>query len=603
MNFSIYLQEYYPLIAIGVVLLCFVGLMRSRLPPDAVLMAGVAILLLVGVLEPFEAFAGFANEGTITVALLFVVARGLTKTGAASWVAGSLLGKPSSLPKAQFRLMAPVAVLSSVVNNTPVVAMMIPAVIDWAKRFKFAPSQLLIPLSYAAIMGGACTLIGTSTNLVVDGLLKTHYLNATGDGDHGLALFELAWVGLPCVLVTLLYLLLFGRKLLPVRGGAANGQFGDTRQYTVEMLIEDDSPLIGATVEAAGLRNLPGMYLIEIQREGHLITAVGPAQELKASDRLVFVGNVESVVDLQKIRGLRPAEDQIFKLDSERSQRHLVEVVLSNSFPGLFKTVKEGQFRSTYGAAIIAIARQGQRLKGRVGDVVLKPGDTLLIEAGRSFERQQRYVRDFLLVRKIDEYTPVSYQHMKTSLLVFGFMIVLAATGALSMVKAALLAVGALLVLGCLRVEEARRSVDWQILIVIGASIALGTALEKTGAAQSIAHNFVALVGDSPHALLAALFILTAGFSAMISNVSAAVLIFPVASAASQQLGVDLTPFAVTLMIAASASFATPIGYQTNLMVYGPGEYRFMDFVKIGTPLTLLVGITTVLMVPMIWPF
>ncbi|MGB5325128.1 MAG: SLC13 family permease [Pseudomonadales bacterium] len=590
-------------ISIIVVMLCFAGLIRSRIPPDAVLMAGVAVLLLTGILEPNEAFAGFSNEGTITVALLFVVARGLTNTGAASWVAGSLLGKPGSLAKAQFRLMAPVALLSSVVNNTPVVAMMIPAVMDWAKRFKFSASQLLIPLSYAAIMGGACTLIGTSTNLVVDGLLKTHYQSAFGSGEHGLALFELAWVGLPCVVLTLVYVLLVSGRLLPQRSRTPAGQFGDTRQYTVEMLVEDDSPLVGQTVEYAGLRNLPGMYLIEIQRAGHLITAVGPGQELKARDRLVFVGNVESVVDLQKQRGLRPAEDQIFKLDSERSQRHLVEVVLSNSFPALYKTVKEGRFRSSYGAAIIAIARQGQRLKGRIGDVVLKPGDTLLIEAGRSFERQQRYVRDFLMVRKIDEYTPIAHQHMKTSLAIFVLMIVLAATGALSMVKAALLAVGALLVTRCLRVEEARRSIDWQILIVIGASIALGSALQKTGAATSIAENFIGLVGNSPHSLLAALFILTAGFSAMISNVSAAVLVFPIAAAASQQLGVDLTPFAVTLMIAASASFATPIGYQTNLMVYGPGEYQFMDFVKIGAPLTVLVGIATVLIVPIVWAF
>lgn len=592
------------LVSVVVVLLCFAGLMRSRLPPDAVLMAGVAVLLLLGILEPAEAFAGFSNEGTITVALLFVVARGLTNTGAASFVAGSLLGKPKQLSVAQFRLMAPVALLSSVVNNTPVVAMMIPAVIDWAKRFKFPPSKLLMPLSYAAIMGGACTLIGTSTNLVVDGLLKSHYQALPGENSHGLALFELAWVGLPCVLVTLVYVLVASPKLLPARGGASTaGQFGDTRQYTVEMLVEDDSPMAGQTVEEAGLRNLPGMFLIEIQREGHLITAVGPAQELKTGDRLVFVGNVESVVDLQKLRGLRPAEDQIFKLNSERSQRHLVEVVLSNSFPGLYKTVKEGRFRSSYGAAIIAIARQGQRLKGRIGDVVLKPGDTLLIEAGRSFERQQRYVRDFLLVRKIDEYAPIAHQHMKTSLVIFMLMIVVAASGALSMVKAALLAAGALMVMRCLRVEEARRSVDWQILIVIGASIALGTSLAKTGAATAIAESFVALVGNSPHSLLVALFVLTAGFSAMISNVSAAVLVFPIAAAASEQLGVSLTPYAVTLMIAASASFATPIGYQTNLMVYGPGEYRFTDFVKMGVPLTVLVGIITVLLVPVVWPF
>ncbi|MDG2036058.1 MAG: SLC13 family permease, partial [Pseudomonadales bacterium] len=391
--------------------------------------------------------------------------------------------------------------------------------------------------------------------------------------------------------------------LLPKSTHNSDRQFGDTRQYTVEMLVEKESPLVGQTVEAAGLRSLPGVFLVEIQRSGHLITAVGPAQQLHANDRLVFAGNVESVVDLQKMRGLRPADDQIFKLDSERSQRHLVEVVISNSFPQVGKTVKEGRFRSTYGAAIIAVAREGQRIKSRIGDITLKPGDTLLIEAGRSFERQQRYVRDFLLVRKIDDYSPVSHERMGTALTIFIAMIVLAATGTLSMLEASMLAAGAMILSRCTQAEEARRSIDWQVLIVIGASIALGVALEKTGVTLSLAQNLVGFVGQSPHAVLIMLFIVTAGFSALISNVAAAVLLFPVATAISTELNVDVLPMAITLMIAASASFSTPIGYQTNLMVYGPGEYRFTDFLKMGVPLTILVGVTTVLLVPIIWPF
>ncbi|NNL56512.1 MAG: SLC13 family permease [Pseudomonadales bacterium] len=595
-------MELHAALSVIVVLLCFAGLMFTRLAPDALLMGGVTILLVSNVLTPAQAFAGFANQGTVTVALLFIVARGLTNTGAASWLAASLLGRPANLFKAQLRLMTPVAALSSVVNNTPVVAMMIPAVMEWAKRTRFSVSYLLMPLSYAAIMGGACTLIGTSTNLIIDGMLKTHSANQAVATEQGLAFFELAWVGLPCVLVTFVYVLLFSRLILADRDEQGAADYADTRQYTVEMLVENESPLVGKTVEAAGLRNLPGMYLIEIQREGHLITAVGPAQELKAGDRLVFAGAVESVVDLQKIRGLRPADDQIFKLGSDRSQRHLVEVVLSNSFPQLGKTVKQGRFRSSYGAAIIAVAREGQRIKGRIGDIVLRAGDTLLIEAGRSFERQQRYVRDFLLVRTIDDYTPVAHQHMKTALAIFAGMIVAASSGLLSMLEATMLASGFLIVTRCIRPEEARRSIDWQILVIIAASIALGMALESTGAAALLANGFIGMVGDSPQALLAALFFITAGFSALITNVAAAVLMFPIAAATSSSLGLDLKPFAVTLMIAASASFATPIGYQTNLMVYGPGKYRFTDFVKLGLPLTLLVGITTVLIVPRVWP-
>ena len=249
------------------------------------------------------------------------------------------------------------------------------------------------------------------------------------------------------------------------------------------------------------------------------------------------------------------------------------------------------------------MAREGQRIKSRIGDITLKPGDTLLIEAGRSFERQQRYVRDFLLVRKIDDYSPVSHERMGTALTIFVAMVLLAATSVLSMLEASMLAAGAMILSRCTQAEEARRSIDWQVLIVIGASIALGVALEKTGVTLSIAQNFVGLVGQSPHAALIMLFVVTAAFSAIISNVAAAVLLFPVASAISIELGVDLIPMAITLMIAASASFSTPIGYQTNLMVYGPGKYRFVDFLKMGVPLTILVGVTTVFLVPIVWPF
>lgn len=595
-------MDYAALFAVFIVVVCFLLLAFTRIAQDIILLSGVCVLLVAGVISPEQAFSGFSNEGTITVALLYVVARGLSATGAASWVASIFLGRPTRLGAAQLRLMLPVAFLSSLVNNTPIVAMMIPAVIEWAKRARFPVSQLLMPLSYAAIIGGACTLIGTSTNLVIADMLRD-FSASNQLMSEDLGLFELAWVGVPCVIVVFIFTYLFSRKILRHEGVGNEAQFEDVRQYTVEMLVEENSPLVGKTVEEADLRSLPGLFLIEIQRQGHLITAVGPNQKLYSNDRLVFAGNVDSVVDLQKLRGLRPAEDQIFKLESDRSQRHLVEVVLSSNFPQLGKTVKQGKFRTTYGAAIIAIARDGQTLKGKLGDVALRAGDTLLIEAGRSFERQQRYVRDFAMVRRIDDYTPVSHEKMPRSIIIFVAMIILAGFGILSMVQAAFLAAGAMVLTRCLTTQDARQSVNLPVLLVIAASIALGASLQVTGAAGVIAHSVIESIGDNPYVLVTALFALTAGFSALISNVAAAVLLFPVAAAMSAELGVDMKPLAVTIMIAASASFATPIGYQTNLMVYGPGKYRFGDFVKMGVPLTILVGMTTVLIVPQVWPF
>jgi di/tricarboxylate transporter len=583
-------------IVLGVISACLVALIFSRRPPDMILCGGVVVLLLLGVLSPKEALAGMSNEGMVTVGVLFIVAQALSETGVVSWISHSMLGRPKSARVAQLRLMAPVAAFSTILNNTPVVAMMIPAVRDWAKRNNLPVSQLMIPLSYAAIVGGTCTLIGTSTNLVVNGMLL-HSLP-----EQALGMFDLAWVGLPCVVLVIGFTILTSRRLLPSSKGKSE-RFGDTRQYIVEMMVDDSSPMIGQSIEEAGLRQLPAMFLIEIVRDERLMTVVSPKEILMAGDRLIFAGDVRSVVDLKNFHGLRLAEDQAFKLGENNLSRCLAEVVISPNFPHLGRMVRDMKFRNNYGAAIIAISRNGEQLKGRIGDVELEPGDTLLLEAYEDFVPNQRYSRDFLLVSEIENSRPVRHEHRFRAGIIMVAMVVVVAVGWLSMLKAAFLAAGLMIATRCIRAADATRSVDWQILLVIAASIALGGSLESTGAASVIAGQIVGLAAGSPMATLIAIFVVTTLFSAVISNLAAAVIVFPIALAASQQLEVSMLPFAVTLMMAASASFATPIGYQTNLMVYGPGDYRFSDFFKIGVPLTVLVGVTTILIVPLVWPF
>ena len=582
---------------LAVIVFCFGLLVFSRYPADAILVGGVALLALLNIITPAEALAGMSNEGMATVAVLFVVARGLAQTGVVGWVSNSLLGRPKNTAIAQLRLMLPVATMSTLLNNTPVVAMMVPAVSDWAKRNNLNVSQLMMPLSYAAIIGGTCTLVGSSTNLVLNGMLTTL------DSDIGLKMFDLAWVGVPCVLVVIAFTIAASRWLLPHRGEKDQQLFGDAREYIVEMEIEADSALAGKTIEQAGLRQLPGMYLVEINRDGRLITAVSPNEMLLAGDHLIFAGDVRSVVDLKNIHGLKVAEKQVFKLASGAHARCLVEVVISRNFPQLGKSIRDMRFRNIYSAAIIAVARDGERINSKIGDIYLKPGDTLLLETHDRFVNQQRYSKNFLLVSEIENSRPVRHEQRNLAAAIMLAMVMTVALGFLSMFKAALLAAGLMIVTRCVKVQDARESVNWQVVLVIAASIGLGGALEKTGAATVIAESLIAVTAHSPSATLIALFILTAGFSAVISNLAAAVLIFPIAIAASQQLGVDILPFAVTLMIAASTCFATPIGYQTNLMVYGPGNYHFRDFMKIGLPMTVLVGITTVLIVPVVWPF
>tara|TARA_R110001599_G_scaffold61976_4_gene172655 strand:- start:840 stop:2615 length:1776 start_codon:yes stop_codon:yes gene_type:complete len=583
-------------IALSVIAGCLLALIFTRRPPDMILCGGVVVLLLLDVLSPKEALAGMSNEGMVTVGVLFIVAQALSETGVVSWISHSMLGRPESVGVAQLRLMAPVAAFSTILNNTPVVAMMIPAVRDWAKRNNLPVSQLMIPLSYAAIVGGTCTLIGTSTNLVVNGMLL-HSLP-----DQALGMFDLAWVGVPSVLIVIGFTILTSRKLLPFKLGKTE-RFGDTRQYIVEMIVDDSSPMIGQSIEEAGLRQLPAMFLIEIVRDERLMTVVSPKEILMAGDRLIFAGDVRSVVDLKNFHGLRLAEDQAFKLGANNLSRCLAEVVISPNFPHLGRMIRDMKFRNNYGAAIIAISRNGEQLKGRIGDVELEPGDTLLLEAYEDFVPNQRYSRDFLLVSEIENSRPVRHEHRLRAGVIMLAMVVVVAAGWLSMLKAAFLAAGLMVATRCIRASDARRSVDWQILLVIAASIALGGSLESTGAASIIASEIIGVAAGSPMATLVAIFVVTTLFSAVISNLAAAVIVFPIALAASQQLDVSVLPFAVTLMMAASASFATPIGYQTNLMVYGPGDYRFSDFFKIGIPLTVLVGITTIVIVPLVWPF
>jgi di/tricarboxylate transporter len=581
-------------VTIAIIAACFSSLILTRYAVDIIMMAAVTLLLISGVLTTNEALAGFANEGMITVAVLYIVANGLTETGAVSWLSGLLLGRPRSTTEAQLRLMAPVAALSAFMNNTPVVAMFVPIVSRWVRHHNLHPSKLMIPLSYAAILGGTCTLIGSSTNLILNSMLIQH------DAALGLGMFDLAWVGLPASIMLIGFVIFFGQWLLPAHGSVSR-EFEETRRYTIEMMVDKNGGLDGKTIEQAGLRNLSGVYLSSIERDGVIKSAVGPSEVLKGRDRLMFVGVVESVVDLNRVRGLSAVDADEQHLLGNNAHHFLVEVVVSPSCPLIRKTIRDGRFRTHYNAAVVAVARGGAHLQQKVGDIVLEPGDTLLIDAADNFVEQQRYSKDFLLVSTIKNSQTVRHDRSLIALAILFAMVMTVAFQWLSMLQAAMLAAGAMLLSGCTTGGIARKSIDWQVLVVIGASIAVGTAVQKTGLAEFVA-NYLILSGSAQASFaLVKLFLLTALFTAVLSNAAAAVILFPVAIASSEALGVSLMPFVVTLMIGASASFATPIGYQTNLMVMGPGGYQFSDFLKIGLPMTLLMAVIVSLLVPLIW--
>ncbi len=587
---------------LGVVGLIFVLLAITPLPPDVILVAGVVVLLLTGVLTPGEALSGMSNEGMITVGVLFIVGAAVRETGGVEWIANRLFGRPQTPTTAVARMMLPTVVLSAFMNNTPLVAMLIPAVSDWAAELRMPVSKFMIPLSYAAILGGTCTLIGTSTNLVVQGLVIKEHLRGL---EGGLAMFDIAWVGIPAALVGVGFIVLLSPWLLPDRKPALSTQT-DPREYTVEMQVASDSPLVGRSIEQAGLRHLPGVYLAEIDRGGTVLAAVSPQETLHADDRLLFVGVVESVVDLQKIRGLLPATDQVFKLEEPRLQRCLIEAVVSNSCPMVGRTIRDGRFRSVYNAVVVAVARNGERLHKKIGDIVLRPGDTLLVEAHPSFADQQRNSRDFFLVSRIEESTPPRHDRALIALTLLVALVICVTMEWISMLKGAMLVSGIMMATRCVSLRSARRSVDWEVLVAIAASFALGTALEKTEAAKEIADRTISLAQGDPWLSLGVVYAITLVVTELITNNAAAALMFPLALATSRNLGADGVnpmPFIIVVMMAASAGFATPIGYQTNLMVYGPGGYRFSDYVKIGVPLDILIGVITVAIAPFVWPF
>lgn len=565
----------------------------TNIGTDLILMAALTVLLTAGVVEPERALAGFANEGLLTIAVLYVVAAGMRDTGAATWWVRRTFGRPRSVAGAQARMMGQVALLSAFMNNTPVVATFLPAVRDWARQHRISPSRLLMPLSFAAILGGGCTLFGSSTNLIVAGALARDHAGV------GFGLFEIAWLGIPLALAGVLYTLTLGRWLLRDRVSAADS-FANPKEYTVEMLVPTGSPLAGRSVVEAGLRSLPGLYLVEIERGGHVLSAVGPDEVLVGEDRLVFAGMPESIVDLYKIDGLRATESR-FDVGEGRHARQLVEVVVARGSVLVGKSIRESRFRSAFSASVIAVARHGERVKKKVGDIVVQPADTLLLEADRGFVGRQRQSRDFLLVSSVAGATLPKRERQPFAWVAMIAMIALAASGVLSLLNAALLAAGVMLAAGCVSGPDARRSIDISVLVSVAAAFGLGEALTAAGAVDAAVSLLAASRMESPTLILGAIYGLTSLLTLFITNNAAAILVLPSGLALADSVGLAPEAAAVAVMFGAAMSFATPTGYQTNLMVYGVGGYRFADYLRFGLPLQILLGVLAVALIPAVW--
>lgn len=570
-------------------------LVRELVAPSAAALIVLVMLMLLGVIDSEQALAGFSNPAPITVAALYVLARAVEKTGALQPIVNATLGRANGGRVQMLRLLAPTAGASAFLNNTPIVAMLAPQVAEWASRRGMSPSLLLMPLSFATIVGGVVTLIGTSTNIVVSGLLEAN-------GMPPLGMFELTWVGLPLAVLGVAMIVVLAPLVLPPRRPPREDLTGDVREFVVDMDVVPGGALDGKSVEAGGLRHLQGVFLVQIDRGGDLIAPVAPDLVLRHGDQLRFVGRADLVVDLQRTPGLVTAEHaNMPSFDTRRTS--FFEAVIGSSSALVGHTLREAGFRNRYNAAVLAIHRSGRRIEAKLGGVRLQAGDTLLLLSDPGFRDRWYDRRDFLLVSRLGGSMPVSRRQAWLVGLITVGIVVIAGTGLLPVLEASLAAAGLLVLLGILTPGEARNAIDLDVIVLIAASFGLGAAMQTSGLAASLAGALVAAGSTfGPLALLLGVVIATLILTELITNNAAAILIFPIAIATASSAGLDPRPFAIAITIAASASFLTPIGYQTNTMVYGLGGYRFGDYARLGAPLTLLVILIIMVVIPIVWP-
>ncbi len=576
-------------ITLVVLVLAFVVFATERAPAALAMGGAVGVLLLTGVIDQDQALSGLASSAPITVAALYVLAGAAAATGALSPVIDRVLGDGSGGERRRLaRLAASAAGMSAVLPNTPLVALVAPRVVTWARRTGNRASVYLMPLSFAAILGGVVTVIGTSTNLVISDLLRA-------TGDEPLGVFEITSIGLPVAVVGVTLLVVVSPWLLRDRSASAPSMGDSARRYTIAMRVEPDGAVAGRTVEGAGLRHLHGVFLAGVERGGHVITA-RPETVLSAGDTCYFAGDVTDIVDLTDLPGLEVAERPHLAGAGDQLDARLYEVVVSERSTLAGSTLADSGFRGRFGAAVLAIRRHDDDLPGKLGTLTLRAGDVLLVLAGPDFGRLWGDHGDFSVVAPLSESPPARPRHGWVVMVAIVAMIALAVTGVLSLMEAALVAAAALLAMRVISPNEARRAINLNVVLTMAASISVGVAVATSGLAGHIADALVAVgqpFGDAGAtvAVLAATMLLTE----LLSNNASAALMFPVAIATAVEVGLDPRTMAIVVLVGASASFLAPIGYQTNLMVHSLGGYRMTDFPRLGLPLS----IATLVVVPL----
>lgn len=582
-----------------------VSFVWEKIPPDLTAMALFVVLLAVGLLSPSEAFSVFSNTAPLTVGAMFILSAALVKCGVIDRISG-LVESSGSWPYAAVMavLVFFVAGVSAFINNTPVVVVFLPVVLNLARKMQLAPSKLLIPLSYAAVLGGTCTLIGTSTNLVVNGIM-------INKGMPGFSMFELGWLGVPATLVGLVYLALLGKKLLPVREMLTSILSDEERrEYITEAFVQPDSPAVGKTLPEAGLTRAKGIRVLEIVRDGIALYIDPQNVHLKAGDRLILGCRLKGIAHTRRLEGIDLVSEN--NLDLEQIASHegsLVEAVLTPHSALVGHTVRDVNFRQRFRMVVLALHRRGKNVREQIETLPLQGGDVILMMGTDQAIDALRNSEDLVLFDRARVPTKIQTGKMTLVVGVIAAVIGLAALDLLPIEVGAVAGCVIVCAAGCLKSNEAYASIEWNILFLIYGMLAMGMAMEASGTAAWIASGVVegvrTFVPDPYKALamLAGIYLVTTILTEILSNNAVAALMGPVAISMAAELGVDARPFIVAVAFAASAAFATPIGYQTNTYVYGVGGYRFSDFLKIGVPLNIACFIVAMLVIPKVWPF
>lgn len=579
------------LIVIAVVAAMFISLMLEITRPVFIVLTALITLLLTNIITTEEALRGFSNEGMLTIALLFIIAGVVGNNPLLYKFIYKMIGKSTSYRKTLIRMMIPISSLSAFFNNTPIVVMMIPIIRKWSKKHHVSASKFLIPLSYASIFGGMITLIGTATNLVVHGLM-------IDSGMEGFSMFQLATVTIPGAIIGILYITSVGTKLLPERKTLEDSFVKENKDYLTKAIVNSNSPLVGKRVREADLR---GLFLVTILRGEEKITPVLPDEVIQAKDHLVFSGTISTILELQTMKGVEIATNpNLPSKHFDKNKLSLVEVVITSHSSLIHKTIKESNLRNLYDASVIALRSYQINPKEKIGDITLNAGDTLLLLVKEDIidEWKNKFSNDFIVVSEIE--TPIKGNRLGFlfPIIVLALMIILASLKVVSMFKAAVIAIFIFLVTRIVLPNKILGYIDFQVLLLIASSFGIGIAIQKTGLADILATYVVQFGGQlGIIGILFSLYLITNVFTELITNTAAAVIMFPIALSISESLALDPMMFMIIIAVAASASFSTPIGYQTNLIVYSQGGYKYTDFLKVGLPLSFLYMVVTVTIV------